>query len=103
MMALEPGLYLRVSELAGGPPPLPLRSGFSPDTAYRALGLHTPSETAEAYFVLANDRDEIWFICNRHLRCVGLLAATRAVRLSLDAAVTQVAADAAGVGQRQTD
>lgn len=68
MMSFEPGLYLRVEEMPGGPQPLPLDSGFSKANAYRAMGLYTPSETSDAYFVLANDRDEIWFICNRHLR-----------------------------------
>lgn len=84
-MTLENGLYLRVQELAGGPTPFPLRSGFSEDMAYRALGLFNPSETSDAYFVLSNDRDEVWFICNRHLRTVGLLdaQAPAAMRLPL--------------------
>ena len=37
------------------------------------ISLYNPSETSDAYFVLSNDRDEIWFICNRHLRTVGLI------------------------------
>ena len=72
MIFFEPGLYLRVEELDSGPKPFPLQSGFSMGVAYRALGLYNPSETSDAYFVLSNDRDEIWFICNRHLRTVGL-------------------------------
>lgn len=68
MTSLESGLYLRVDEMDNGPKPLPLQSGFSVGSAYRALGLYNPSETSDAYFVLSNDRDEVWFICNRHLR-----------------------------------
>ncbi|NIG16324.1 hypothetical protein [Pantoea sp. Cy-640] len=70
MLWMEQGLYLRVEELPGGPRPLPLLSGFSLTTAYRALGCFNPSETSDAYFILSNDRDEVWFICNRHLRTV---------------------------------
>lgn len=72
MLWMEQGLYLRVQELANGPRPLPLQSGFSAETAYRVLGCFNPSETSDAYYILSNDRDEIWFICNRHLRTVGL-------------------------------
>ena len=72
MLWMEQGLYLRVQELANGPRPLPLQSGFSVDTAYRVLGCFNPSETSDAYYILSNDRDEIWFICNRQLRTVGL-------------------------------
>lgn len=73
MNLLEPGLYLRVQEVTNGPRPLPLSSGFSADRAYRALGIYNPSETSDAYFVLSNDRDEVWWICNRHLRTHALL------------------------------
>jgi hypothetical protein len=83
MLSLEPGMYLRVEQLPNGPKPLPLDSGFNTQTAYRAMGLFNPSETSDAYFIFSNDRDEIWFICNRHLRCLGLIEHTRAVRLDL--------------------
>jgi hypothetical protein len=73
MIYLESGLYLRVTELKDGPKPLPLKSGFSEGSAYLALGLYNPSETSDAYFILSNDRDEIWFICNRHLRTHALM------------------------------
>ena len=73
MNSLECGLYLRVQEMKNGPKPLPLQNGFSLGTAYRALGLYNPSETSDAYFIMSNDRDEVWFICNRHLRTYGLL------------------------------
>lgn len=76
MIWFEQGLYLRVEELENGPQPLPLRSGFSREIAYRALGVFNPSESSDAYYILSNDRDEIWFICNRHLRTVALLPDT---------------------------
>ncbi len=70
MIYLSPGLYVVVEEVSGehAPPPLPLASGFSEHVAYRVLGVHAPSETGEAYFILSNDRDEVWFISNRHFR-----------------------------------
>ena len=73
MTSLEPGLYVRIEELDNGPEPFPLTSGFSIGQAYRALGFYHPSETSDAYFVLSNDRDEIWFICNQHVRAYALL------------------------------
>ena len=67
-------------------------SGFSVSHAYRALGLFNPSETSDAYFVLSNDRDEIWFICNRHVRTYSLLPDELALRLLIkDAARHQMA------------
>ena len=83
LITLENGLYLRVQELQNGPKPFPLQSGFNPDTAYRALGMFNPSETSDAYFILSNDRDEVWFICNRHLRTVALAASNSALRVPL--------------------
>ena len=70
MLTIENELFVRVSQMENGPMPLPLASGFSIDTAYRTLGMFNPSETSDAYFILSNDRDEIWFISNRHLRTV---------------------------------
>lgn len=72
MIYLEAGTYVRVQQLNGKAHPLPLESGFTEAKAYRALGIYSPSETSECYFVLANDRDETWFISNRHLRIVGV-------------------------------
>jgi len=83
MLWLEQGLYLRIEELAHGPRPLPLSSGFTSQTAYRALGCFNPSETSDAYYILSNDRDEIWFICNRHLRTVCLDTSNTAFRLKM--------------------
>lgn len=72
MLWLEQGLYVRIEQLEEGPRPLPLRSGFCTRNAYRVLGCYNPSESADAYYILSNDRDEIWFICNRHVRTVCL-------------------------------
>ncbi len=83
MITVESGLFLRVQELDNGPKPYPLQSGFSQDNAYRVLGLYSPSETSEAYFILANDRDEIWFISNKHFRVSGLYPHNTNFRLSL--------------------
>lgn len=83
MLTLEHALYVRIQELPQGPKPLPLQSGFSIDTAYRALGMFNPSETSDAYFILSNDRDETWFICNRHVRTVALAPQQHAFRLPL--------------------
>lgn len=83
MTFLEPGLYLRVEEMDNGPKPLPLKSGFSVGRAYRALGLYNPSETSDAYFVLSNDRSEVWFICNRHLRTYALMPEEKHFRLTI--------------------
>lgn len=83
MITLETGLYLRVQELENGPKPFPLQSGFNSHTAYRALGMFNPSETSDAFFILANDRDEIWFICNRHLRAIDIRPEPRLLRRPL--------------------
>lgn len=91
MTLLESGLYLRVQELDNGPKPLPLLSGFSTGCVYRALGLYNPSETSDAYFVLSNDRDEVWFICNRHLRTYGLLPRENRFRIAIDERVRDAA------------
>ncbi|CAN5433229.1 hypothetical protein BH11ARM1_BH11ARM1_15130 [soil metagenome] len=67
---LQEEIWVVVEQLNGphAPRPMPLESGFSPGSAYRVIGLHCPSETSEAYFILCNDRDEVWFISNRHFR-----------------------------------
>ena len=83
MTSLEPGLYVRIEELENGPKPFPLASGFSIGQAYRALGLYNPSETSDAYFVLSNDHDEIWLICNRHIRAYALLPDERSFTLPI--------------------
>lgn len=90
MDSLEYGLYLRVEELHNGPKPMPLDSGFSMGRAYRALGLYNPSETSDAYFVLSNDRNEVWFICNRHLRTYALMPEQKHFRLTIKELLLEV-------------
>lgn len=82
-MMIEAGLYVRIQELANGPRPFPLQSGFNHHTAYRAIGMFNASETSEAYFILVNDRDETWFICNRHVRAAFIDPISRALRTPL--------------------
>lgn len=75
MICYETGIYVRIEEMAGerAPMPKPLASGFLMSQAYRVLGIFNPSETSDAYLVLSNERDELWFICNRHLRTVAII------------------------------
>ena len=70
MLTFNQNLFVRIQEVEGtrAPVPRPLENGFSVNLLYRVLGIYTPSETAEAYFILPNDRDEIWFISQRHVR-----------------------------------
>jgi len=77
VIQFEIGIYVVIHQLNGSraPRPMPLESGFSNDVAYRMLGLHSPSETSECYLMLANDRDELWFISNRHCRFHKILEA----------------------------
>jgi len=100
MICLEPGLYLRVQQLPERAAPFPLQSGFSVDVAYRALGIYSPSETSECYFILANDRDETWFISNRHLRVVGLFPERSDTHFSLAANVARSTGSTAACGLR---
>jgi hypothetical protein len=85
MVSIVDALFVVVNQMAGerAPRPLPLSSGFSEGMAYRILGLHSPSETGEAYLILSNDRDEIWFVSNRHFRTWDLRQDTNALRLPL--------------------
>jgi hypothetical protein len=85
MISIADSLFVVVKEMGGerAPRPLPLSSGFSEQVAYRVLGVHSPSETGEAYFILSNDRDEVWFISNRHFRTWELRPETTALRLPL--------------------
>lgn len=69
MIYIQNGLYVVISQLKNPvAPPFPLSSGFSENTAYLALGAFSISETGEAYLIMSNDRDELWFISNRHVR-----------------------------------
>jgi len=70
-VAFAPGVRVRVVQFenAARPvSPLPLLNGFSADRIYDVLGIHMPDSTSECYLMLANDRDELWWISNRHLR-----------------------------------
>ena len=58
--------------------------------ASRALGLYNPSETSDAYFVLSNDRNEVWFICNRHLRTYALMPEQKHFRLTIKELLLEV-------------
>lgn len=87
-MILEKGVYVRMQELNNGPMPLPSRSGFNDNTAYRAVGMYNASESADAYYILSNDRDETWFICSRHVRIVGVFSDCSDMRFPLRPAVS---------------
>lgn len=86
MLAFNKDLFVRIHEVEGprAPLPRPLESGFSVNRLYRVLGIYSPSETAEAYFILPNDRHELWFISQRHVR-FGVLEETEAPHLPLPA------------------
>ena len=79
MVAFNERMLVRIVQHDGerSPQPRPLENGFTPGGVYRVLGIYSPSETSEAYFILPNDRDEIWFISNRHCRYAGLLGEER--------------------------
>ncbi len=85
MLTIHPDLFVVVQQADGprAPRPLPLESGFSVGCAYRVLGVHAPSETGEAYFILSNDRDEVWFVSNRHFRTHALVPGSPALRLPM--------------------
>ena len=85
MISVQPGLYVRIEQLEGerAPQPLPLSSGFTRESAYLVLGMFTASETSEAYLILVNESDEIWFISNRHVRTCGLRPNSQELRLPL--------------------
>ncbi len=68
----EKGLYVRIAELENGPLPRPLSSGFSGGVEYRVLVVYNPSESGECWFAMANDRNEVWYISQRHVRASSL-------------------------------
>jgi hypothetical protein len=69
---VKPNIRVKIKQYGGPrpPAPLPLESGFSDDKEYEIVGIHCPSETAEAYCILVNDDNQLWFISNRHLEVV---------------------------------
>lgn len=85
MIYVEPGFYVTINQIAHqrAPQPLPLESGFSINHAYRVLGIYSPSETSEAFFILSNDRNEIWFISNRHLQAHRIIRQTDDFKIPL--------------------
>lgn len=75
MIYVDPRLYVEIVPFNGpaSPAPHPVnQGGFDLDRIYKVIGVYSPSETSEAYFVLSNPRREIWFISNRHCRAYGL-------------------------------
>jgi len=69
---LKQDVFVVIRQMNGenAPRPLPLSSGFSEGLTYEVLGIHSASESGEAFLILRNDRDEMWFISNRHVRIV---------------------------------
>ena len=69
-----PGLTVRIEPYLGpnAPVPQPLLNGFSIGKAYTVVGMHLPSESGECWLGLVNDRDELWWISNRHVRVVSI-------------------------------
>lgn len=69
---IVPGVKVKVKQYAGlNPPhPLPLSNGFREEKEYVIIGMHCASETSEAYCILVNDYNQMWFISNRHLEIV---------------------------------
>ncbi len=95
----EKGLYVRILELDRGPHPKPLSHGFSETNAYRVLGVYNPSESGECWLILPNDRDEIWYISQRHVRVSHLGANSTQFRMSLSA--LNLVSGNAGVAHRK--
>lgn len=82
MVTITNDLYVVVREMQDerAPQPRPLPNGFSENIAYRVLGLHSASETSEAHLILANDREELWFISNKYVRAHGLFPGSTQLR-----------------------
>jgi hypothetical protein len=85
MIYFQPGLYVMIEQLETdlAPVPRPLQHGFDRETAYLVLGAFSLSESGEAFLVLSNNEDEIWFISNRHLRTYELQPDSAAFRIPL--------------------
>ena len=93
MIYIQPGLYVVIDQLETplAPQPKPLSHGFSLGMSYLVLGAFSLAESADAFFILSNDKNEIWFISNRHLRTERLLPGSTAFRLLREHAVFPVA------------
>ncbi len=87
MIYIQPGFYVTIEQLdtALAPPPKPLSHGFSRQFAYLVIGAFSLSESGEAYFILSNDQNQIWFISNRHLRSYKLLPDSTAFQIPVPA------------------
>lgn len=94
MIDFERGLYVRIVQRPAGPPPLPLEQGFSEHIAYRVLGVYNPSESGECWLILSNDRDEMWYISQRHVRTCSLQPESNQFRIALNPPLAQVTARA---------
>lgn len=92
MIDYERGLYVRIVQLQKGPHPFPLDHGFSEETAYRVLGIYNPSESGECWLILSNDRDEMWYISQRHVRTHALMPDERQFRLPIRDTVSRISA-----------
>jgi hypothetical protein len=86
MITICNDLYVVINELPGdrAPQPRPLANGFGKDMAYRVLGLHSASETSEAYLILSNNQDQIWYIPNRHVRTHGVFPGNPLLRFLIE-------------------
>ena len=82
MTSAERDLYARGKQLVSGPKPFPLLSGFSTGHPHRAFGSANARAAKDAYFVLRNDSEEIWFSCNCHVRAHALQSDGLTFRLS---------------------
>lgn len=91
MIDFEKGLYVTVVQLERGAHPMPLASGFSEGVAYRVLAIYNPSESGECWLVMSNDRDEMWFISQRHVRTFVLDAQRREFRFDVAQFLHQMA------------
>jgi hypothetical protein len=85
MIYFQPGLYVMIEQLETelAPMPRPLQHGFDRETAYLVLGAFSLSESGEAFLVLSNNENEIWFISNRHLRTYELQPDSTIFRIPL--------------------
>lgn len=90
MIDFERGLYVRIVQRQAGPQPLPLDQGFCAENAYRVLGIYNPSETGECWLILTNDRDEMWYISQRHVRTWRLQPEISQFRLPLSQNINAV-------------